>query len=37
MYKNPEDIYYYIAAATDEPVPEGMVEFNISSKIRIKF
>ncbi len=28
-YKNPKEIYYYIAAATEEPVPEGMLEFNI--------
>ncbi|MBC2396855.1 AraC family transcriptional regulator [Clostridium tetanomorphum] len=29
VYKNPKDIYYYIAAATDEAVPEGMVELKI--------
>ncbi|EPY6469662.1 AraC family transcriptional regulator [Clostridium sporogenes] len=37
VYKNPEDIYYYIAAATDEPVPEGMVEFNIPAATWVIF
>lgn len=36
-YKNPKDIYYYIAAATDEPVPEGMMEFNISGATWVIF
>lgn len=29
VYNDPENIYYYIAAATNKPVPEGMVEFEI--------
>ncbi|EKS4344046.1 AraC family transcriptional regulator [Clostridium sporogenes] len=37
VYKNPEDIYYYIAAATDGPVPEGMVEFNIPAATWVIF
>ncbi|HDK7156203.1 TPA: AraC family transcriptional regulator [Clostridium botulinum] len=37
VYKNPEDIYYYIAAATDKPVPEGMVEFNIPAATWVIF
>ncbi|ENJ9653955.1 AraC family transcriptional regulator [Clostridium botulinum] len=37
VYKNPEDIYYYIAAATDKPVPEGMVEFNIPATTWVIF
>lgn len=36
-YKNPNDIYYYIAAATEEPVPEGMVEFNIPTATWVIF
>lgn len=36
-YKNPQDIYYYIAAATDELVPKGMVEFNIPSATWVIF
>ncbi|WP_459480617.1 GyrI-like domain-containing protein [Clostridium saccharoperbutylacetonicum] len=31
VYQNPNDIYYYIAAATDKAVPEEMVEFEIPS------
>ena len=26
VYKNPQDIYYYIAASTDRPIPDGMYE-----------
>lgn len=29
VYKDPRDIYYYIAAATDNPVPDGMYEYTI--------
>ena len=29
VYKNPSEIYYYIAAATDKPVPDGMFECEI--------
>jgi AraC family transcriptional regulator len=36
-YKNPEDIYYYIAAATEEAVSEGMVEFNIPAAAWVIF
>lgn len=36
-YNNPQEIYYYIAAATDKPVPEGMVEFNIPSATWVIF
>lgn len=36
-YKNPKDIYYYIAAATDEPVPQGMVESNIPAATWVIF
>lgn len=36
-YKSPKDIYYYIAAATEEPVLEGMVEFNIPSATWVIF
>ncbi len=28
-YANPQNIYYYIAAPTDKPVPDGMVELEI--------
>lgn len=36
-YNNPKDIFYYIAAATDEPVSEGMVEFNIPAATWVIF
>ncbi len=36
-YKNPKDIYYYISAATDQPVPEGMIEFNIPAATWVIF
>lgn len=36
-YKNPQDIYYYIAAATAEPVPQGMVELNIPAATWVIF
>jgi AraC family transcriptional regulator len=29
IYRSPQYIFYYIAAATDKPVPEGMVEYEI--------
>ena len=31
VYENPRNIFYYIAAATDKPVPSGMFEFEIPS------
>ena len=31
VYENPQNIFYYIAAATDEPVPSGMFAFEIPS------
>lgn len=37
VYKGPEDIYYYIAAATDELVPEGMVELTIPAATWVIF
>lgn len=36
-YKNPDDIYYYIAAATDQPIPEGMVELHIPAATWVVF
>jgi AraC family transcriptional regulator len=36
-YKNPQDIYYYIAAATDKSVPDGMVEFEIPAATWVIF
>ena len=29
VYENPNELYYYIAVATDKPVPEGMYEYQI--------
>ncbi len=29
VYENPEEIYYYIGAVTDAPVPSGMYEYEI--------
>ncbi|MCX7709719.1 MAG: AraC family transcriptional regulator [Clostridia bacterium] len=36
-YQNPQDIYYYIAATTDAPVPEGMTEFSIPAATWVIF
>ena len=36
-YRNPQDIYYYIAASTDKPVPDGMVEFEIPAATWVVF
>ena len=36
-YINPENIYYYIAAPTDKPVPHGMTEFEIPSATWVIF
>src|SRR5699024_7593734 len=29
VYVNPQEIFYYIAVATDKPVPQGMFEYEI--------
>lgn len=29
VYENPQNIFYYIASATDQPVPTGMYEYEI--------
>ncbi|SNT07485.1 AraC family transcriptional regulator [Anaerovirgula multivorans] len=36
-YTNPQDIYYYVAVATDNPVPNGMVEFEIPAATWVIF
>lgn len=36
-YTNPQNIYYYIAASTDKPVPDGMVEFEIPAATWVIF
>ena len=36
-YENPQNIYYYIAASTDKPVPDGMVEFEIPAATWVIF
>lgn len=36
-YINPKNIYYYIAAPTDKPVPHGMTEFEIPSATWVIF
>ncbi len=37
VYNNPEDIYYYIAAASDKPIPQGMVEYTIPEAMWVIF
>lgn len=37
VYHNPHDIYYYIAAASDKPVPQGMVEYEIPEAMWVVF
>ena len=37
VYLNPENIFYYIAAATDQPVPEGMYEYKIPASAWVIF
>ena len=37
VYLNPNEIYYYIAAATDKAVPNGMTEFEIPSATWVIF
>ena len=36
-YKNPNEIYYYIAAASDMPVPIGMYEYEIPAATWVVF
>ncbi|MBU3075886.1 AraC family transcriptional regulator [Clostridium estertheticum] len=36
-YTNPQNIYYYIAAPTDKPVPDGMFEFEIPAATWVVF
>lgn len=36
-YKSPKNIYYYIAAPTDKPVPYGIVEFEIPAATWVIF
>lgn len=36
-YTDPENIYYYIAAPTDKPVPQSMVEFEIPAATWVVF
>lgn len=36
-YLNDDEIYYYIAAATDKPIPAGMVEYEIPAAIWVVF
>jgi AraC family transcriptional regulator len=36
-YQNSEEIYYYIAAATDKPAPRGMFEYEIPSATWVIF
>lgn len=37
IYQNPDEIYYYIAAATDQPVPAGMFEYEIPAAAWVIF
>lgn len=37
VYKNPDDIYYYIGAATDSPVTGNLIEFEIPSATWVIF
>lgn len=37
VYQNPDEIYYYIAAATDQPVPAGMFEYEIPAATWVIF
>ena len=37
VYHNPQDIYYYIAVSSDQPVPEGMKEFVIPEAMWVVF
>ncbi|MFT3982902.1 MAG: AraC family transcriptional regulator [Lachnospiraceae bacterium] len=37
VYQNEEEIYYYIAAATDQPVPDGMFAYEIPAATWVVF
>lgn len=37
VYQNNDEIYYYIAAATDQPVPNGMFEYEIPAATWVVF
>lgn len=37
VYNNPKDIYYYIATASDKPIPQGMVEYTIPEAMWVIF
>lgn len=37
VYQNADEIYYYIAAATDQPVPDGMYEYEIPAATWVVF
>lgn len=37
VYQNPENIFYYIAAATNSPVPTGMYEYEIPAATWVVF
>ncbi len=37
VYNNPEDIYYYIATASDKPTPQDMVEYTIPEAMWVIF
>lgn len=37
LYKNPQNIFYYIASATDKPVPKGMFEYEIPASTWVVF
>lgn len=37
VYNNPQDIYYYIAASSDMPVPNGMIEYTIPKGLWVVF
>ncbi len=37
VYKNPKEIYYYIGAATNAPVPPGMFEYEIPAAAWVVF
>lgn len=37
VYNNPQDIYYYIAVTSDNPVPKGMVEYVIPESTWVVF
>lgn len=36
-FQSAKEIYYYVAAATDKPVPPGMLEYEIPASTRVVF